>query len=231
MLKRFSDHLITEKEDSHHLGISPEHLIAHLEKNKEIRSVVDEKADEISHNFHSNLDHFEPSHRKAINHWAGDMSKKGNYQKVNNHLRYEKPIGAEEHYTIKHLDDMLEKHHTPQALHVYRGIHAPLSHHIDNLKIGDIYADKGFVSTSVDPSRAAYFARDHDPEKNGKFMHIEIPKGSHATYMDHPHLTPFSEREVLLPRDANLKYMGVSEYRQPHGGTAHLHHFKYVGKD
>lgn len=222
---------LDEKEEKV-LGIAPAHLVNHLEKNDSVglHHLFAKSAEEVKTHINPSLDKFQPSHRKAILDWAGDLSRKGNYRRINSHLRFGNPVSTQETATIHHLDDMTENHKLAQDVHVYRGIHRPLSDHIDKLRIGDKYIDKGFLSTSTNPTRAAYFAQTENTEKNGKFMHIHLKKGASAAYLGHEELAPFSEHEMLLPRNAHLQFLGTTQYRHPHlNSQVDIHHFVYHG--
>lgn len=64
---------------------------------------------------------------------------------------------------------------------------------------GNVYYDKGFISTSVDPSVAHGF-------ESGVLVRITLPKGTRAAYLGHFNNGHFeSEREYLLQRGAKFR--------------------------
>jgi hypothetical protein len=123
------------------------------------------------------------------------------------------------------IDRLAEPSKTPYNL--LRSIHSdhPMSNHISRLKAGDIYQDKGFLSTSK--SKKGLDSVISSGEESGlspeHILHITIPKGHHIIDVNrhlgnHYHK---SQDEILLQR--NTKLLKTGEYID--GDVVH-HQFK-----
>lgn len=103
---------------------------------------------------------------------------------------------SEADYHIEELANAFKEFETKANMKTYRGLAKNYMDEIkDNLRVGDVLEDKGFVSTSTDIDVA---------ERFGYYvMEVLIPKGSRASSVDH--LTSTSgESEVLI--DAGAKF-------------------------
>lgn len=103
---------------------------------------------------------------------------------------------SEASYHIDELADAFRGFETKANMKTYRGLAKNYMDEIrDNLKVGDVLEDNGYVSTSTDIDVA---------ERFGEYvMEVLIPKGSRASSVDH--LTSTSgESEVLI--DAGAKF-------------------------
>lgn len=102
------------------------------------------------------------------------------------------------------LDSLLDSPSAvaPYNIKVYRGIYGDF---LQAPKIGDVYEDPGFVSTSVYPERAANFGN--------RMNVIEVPEGMPAIYLNAFNQGNLArEAELLLPRNIQLVYMGEESY-------------------
>lgn len=80
---------------------------------------------------------------------------------------------------------------------------------VENLKAKKPFTDKGFVSTTA---TQRYLKLNQDTAERGEsnrsslrphvFMHIEVPKGAHATYIES--IESSNEDELLLPRNTTF---------------------------
>jgi hypothetical protein len=103
---------------------------------------------------------------------------------------------SEASYHIDELANAFRGFETKANMKTYRGLAKNYMDEIrDNLRVGDVLEDKGYVSTSTDIETA---------ERFGEYvMEVLIPKGSRASSVDH--LTSTSgESEVLI--DAGAKF-------------------------
>jgi hypothetical protein len=202
----------------HVVGIHPNDLSTAFKDKHIIRKAADDALVKLM----PSIKHIPKEHLNAVNTWAGDDTKKGRYREINDHLRNGKAVDPKLKESIKNLHGFINDNPLKHDVHVYRGLHAPMSESVQKLKPGDLYTDKGFMSTTISPKRASYFAK----EGKGVFCHFHMPKGSKATYLDHPDLTPFSENEVLIPPNTKMRYKGYTNFNHPEAGTIKLHHFK-----
>ena len=90
----------------------------------------------------------------------------------------------------------------PMNIKAYRGMYADM---IPEPIVGDVYTDKGFIATSLFPKKAEAFG--------DRMNVIEIPEGTSALYLPTVSSSMTGEAEVLLPRDAQLVYMGEETYK------------------
>ena len=160
---------------------------------------------------HLNRLHDKPNLTKdeegALNHYSGSF-----HRDINDHLRFPEnrmhPDYTEDvhkHY-LKDLDSSLEKHRTKHDVHVWRGIRNRQGAETFKANPGDIFHDKGYVSTSINPVIAANFTNDHT-----NIFHIKVPKGSRAINPFVHNIGSSGEAEVLLPRGSKFRYEGSSE--------------------
>ena len=128
------------------------------------------------------------SERKSIVHYTGT-----GYEKINLSLRH--GDGSNQH--VKPIDAALAKSKVPVDVQVYRGTK---HHSLTTAKVGDIFEDKGYVSTST--SDGAAFS--------GHKLTMRIPAGSTGGYVNSISQHP-GERELLLPRGSRFKIISVTE--------------------
>lgn len=146
------------------------------------------------------------AHKQAIKEYTGSM-----YLSVNQALRKGKPIPAEDRKEMKLVDEAFSKAKTTEPLEVYRGIGPTDADMFANLKVGDSYQDKGFVSTSTDVDTADNFSRGENPT----ILHVQVPKGSKAISVDSMSVfkqgghAARSENEILLNRGASYKVLSI----------------------
>lgn len=137
----------------------------------------------------------EPGEVAALKAYQSSNYKDG-YLAINGGLRRPPPP---EHLTktITDLDAAIGKATVPETVEVYRGITRPLP-----FSKGDVFTDKGFLSTSGAKGTAGAFS-----EKEGALMHIRVPKGANAAWVDA--VNDGGERELLLPRGSKFKVLSV----------------------
>lgn len=102
----------------------------------------------------------------------------------------------------KDLDKVLRKSTLDTNMTLYRG-----SPHLPKLKSGDIFVDRGFVSTSRDPLTAYQFGKT-PYTSNSPGMVIAAKKGQSGYNLKG------EEREVILPR--NLKFRVTDKVKRVH---------------
>jgi hypothetical protein len=126
----------------------------------------------------------------------------------------------EHHSTI--LDSIIDRHTTNHHTHVWRGVGVDMHHHMENIKRGDTFQDKGFVSTSMSPRVASNFA-DSDRLRKHHIIHINIPTGSKA------YGARGREHEVILPRNSKFRYDSKEVHKIPHSQEEfHIHHMTHI---
>jgi hypothetical protein len=134
--------------------------------------------------------------------------------------------GEIEHHT-KNLDSVLNKHSLSNNFHVWRGFAEHKIVPALNLKPGDTFHDKGFVSTSTNPNVAKGFT-PLSPGIDRHLFHIKVPKGSKALAMEHVSFGAGGENEVLLPRNSKFRYDSREEHPAPEGSKLIIHHVTHI---
>ena len=118
------------------------------------------------------------------------------YYEMNEYLRgINTTISASDKSAIKHAVEALEKTSAPENIIGFRGIRPfGIFNDLHSLKIGTVYQDKGFTSTSLDKTRSFF----------GIKVKIHIPKGSKGAYVDS--ISAYrGEKEFLIPPGAKFQ--------------------------
>jgi hypothetical protein len=118
---------------------------------------------------------------------------------------------------IRELDETMAR--TPnitQGITVYRGIDSAegnMPPEFEDLEVGDVFSDVGFVSTSLDPSTAASFGGSNQrlTENQGTVFRIDVPANSEGIFpnswlgLGKDGNGAALEWEFLLPRGSSFK--------------------------
>jgi hypothetical protein len=128
------------------------------------------------------------------------------YQGDPDDIPYRPYPSTHEHEIIQHLDAALlhPQARLPRNMSLYRGISRKTMARIANMQSGDVWVNKGYLSTSLDRELAENwkgYGPDHD------VVHIAAPRGTHGLLLG-PLSQNASESEVLLPRLNHLLYQG-----------------------
>jgi hypothetical protein len=113
--------------------------------------------------------------------------------------------------TIALLDGAIE--YAPpldSPITVYRGVKGNGLDFFEALKVGDVYSDKGFSSTSLDPAMGAKFANAESGMYQGIVLRMKLPAGTQGVFPASVTgiESQFSrEAEFLLPRDSKFKIL------------------------
>jgi hypothetical protein len=128
------------------------------------------------------------------------------YIKINKLLRqtgeYPEEIKKEIETKIKKIDSAMQKASTSSEVTAYRVVS---NSHTKNLNEGDIFEDKGFVSTSVDKRilKAAF-------DESMSSITIFVPKGTKALPLKGSSFSHSEESELLLNRGTKFKVLKKS---------------------
>jgi GNAT superfamily N-acetyltransferase len=98
---------------------------------------------------------------------------------------------------------------TSEDMTVYRGIKGNGLDFFESLKSGDVFQDKGFVSTTLDPNTVTKFSVQGSMYQ-GIVMRMQIPAGSKGLFpMSVTGMGQASSREAefILPRDSKFKIL------------------------
>ena len=115
--------------------------------------------------------------------------------------------------TIDALDKAIET--APplsEELVTYRGVKGNGLDFFEALKVGDVYEDKGFTSTTIDPGVAQQFGGSL-PYYDGLVFRMKLPSGTKGIFPSGYHepmygWTPsMTEAEFLLPRGSKFKVL------------------------
>jgi hypothetical protein len=116
---------------------------------------------------------------------------------------------------VSNLDNLVSRTETPRDFTLFR---AASDTNFTNLKVGDTFSDRGFVSTTVDSAQLKDFL-----PKNGSGVTLEInlPAQSKAlsiqkyykdaVYGEKPMSYILAENEYILPRLTNFQVTGIEE--------------------
>lgn len=97
------------------------------------------------------------------------------------------------------LKEIMDNTASPERK-VYRGVTGDFANKISNLKVGDTFTDKGFMSTSYDKEVANQFAGEH-----GVTMTINVPSGFGKSMSISSYSMKPDEAEVLLNAGSTLR--------------------------
>lgn len=120
---------------------------------------------------------------------------------LRNNKKYDKDAFPEEYErlltNINHISNVLKRAKTKEPIIVYRGIDEKFINTIsDKLKIGSMFKDDGFCSTTTNIKVTNNFS-----SKNGYLFEIHVPKGSHAVSVKSISANE-SEDEILLNKES-----------------------------
>ena len=122
---------------------------------------------------------------------------------------------------IKALEAAINKHEIPQATTLYRGISKESYDSMfgENIQIGSIVKDKGFVSTSTSQSFAEGW------KSHGVTLHISMPKGAKGMNVEKISSVGSIEHEVILQHGSKFEVVSV---HPKSGGKPPIVKVKYV---
>lgn len=128
----------------------------------------------------------------------------GAYQDVNDYLneKYEGFNGIND--MIKDIDNSMSKYNLNTDIITFRGTN---SNHYSNYKVGDIFSEKMYYSTSLNKNIAQTFA---DDKNNAIIVEIKVPKGTKSIYVGDNTNYEF-EAELLLSRNLSYKVIEKSD--------------------
>jgi hypothetical protein len=151
-----------------------------------------------------------PEEQESLRVYSGESA-----ADINAHLRGYSPgidpsarLKGERATVQANLDSAIDKSSLPENLMAFRGISSDGWSRFEDLKPGDTFEDKGYVSTTLNRNIATQFARVDGPA--GGVMIALLPKGIKALPLD-VMLTQDAEREVLLPRNSKFRVREVNE--------------------
>ena len=107
---------------------------------------------------------------------------------------------------IELLDQAMAAHELSVPILVYRGLK---TQYVADLKPGDVYSDKAFVSTSLlkKVAKGKYFGG-----KGHSVLEIQLPPGTECGTCIVDDIESSREVEITLPRNSRFKVISVSEF-------------------
>ncbi|POX41733.1 hypothetical protein C3486_08565, partial [Streptomyces sp. Ru73] len=149
------------------------------------------------------LDQLPDESREALKTYSGNE-----YDLINSHLRFGNPLSDSLKHTIEEMDKVMGARPVPEDVMIVRGTG------VDHIKIdgkplksplqmeGGVFDDKAFTSTAL--------GKTPPPPFNLKpvHMHLRVPKGTPALWIDHLSKHP-GERELLLAKGSEYKVTRV----------------------
>jgi len=126
---------------------------------------------------------------------------------VNAYLRGDRSVSSSDVKSIiSGIDKALQGTSTMSDGVVFRGVPASA---FDELKVGKVLTDPGYMSTSVNPSSALAFASYED---EGVVLRLTVPAGSRALAVDGLNTdSVLGESEIILPRGTSMKITKIAE--------------------
>ncbi|MFF2014069.1 ADP-ribosyltransferase [Streptomyces sp. NPDC058195] len=172
------------------------------------------------------VDNLDPSAKQALWDYTGETFP--SYHDMNGYLRGTSGYGPrpEVLHDIAEMDRVMSTRPVPDDIMIVRGTglgHLNLSSPYDML--GETFPDKGYTSTSLGNHPVSSFA--------GKeaILHLRVPKGTPALWLEKVSKFDASERELLLARGSEFKVTRVfmengqvqvyGEVLPPNKGVAH----------
>jgi hypothetical protein len=107
------------------------------------------------------------------------------------------------------MDSVVNKSVLPQSTVLYRAVNSGA---VAGASVGDVLHQKAYTSTSLDEAYARRLLTD--PEHgivDPVLMRVRAPRGAHAALLDQYSGAQGNESEVLLGRDARLRFLGKSD--------------------
>ncbi|MEU9466942.1 ADP-ribosyltransferase, partial [Streptomyces avermitilis] len=144
------------------------------------------------------LDTLTPESRRGLVTYTGSA-----YDSINSHLRFGADVSEYTLQTIDEMDRVMGAAPVPEDIMVVRGTgidHLQLDSPLDMQ--GRVFDDKAYTSTAL--------GKTPPPPFDGKpvYMHLRVPKGTPALWLDHISQVP-GERELLLARGSEYKVTRV----------------------
>ncbi|MFE9167915.1 ADP-ribosyltransferase, partial [Streptomyces kebangsaanensis] len=144
------------------------------------------------------LDDLHPESRSALVTYTGSA-----YTSINGHLRFGEHASEYTLHTIDEMDKVMGARPVPEDVMIVRGTgidHLDLKSPMDMQ--GGVFDDKAYTSTAL--------GKTPPPPFDGKpvWMHLRVPKGTPALWLDHLSQVP-GERELLLARGTEYKVTRV----------------------
>jgi hypothetical protein len=194
--------IIESKQDA--FGVSPEKFKKDISEGGKDYDYMHEVA---QNHLTGDTSHIKRNEKNAISRWT--QNSPTGYKEINSHLR--NGNGDKETREITgHLENAVRGHSIPHDTWGYRGVHSVHAKNLDKLKSGDVFHNKGFASTTLDPNKATHFARGEH------MLAVHIPKGTNALYVSHPNLNSWtSEREMVLAPSTHYKYSHSENIEAP----------------
>lgn len=131
---------------------------------------------------------------------------------ISKRLRGATPLSASQQKYADNLDAAFNSvPATEKELTLHRGIDTTKKSGVSqlpkDLKVGDTFGDKGYMSTSLSSKVAEDFAT-----KDGDVLHLTLPAGAHPIDVN-AHISGAygAEREVLIPRGAQIKVTSIKD--------------------
>jgi hypothetical protein len=157
--------------------------------------------------------------------YAAQHYRSTGYMEINNLLRgdgsdWGREFSPADIRAIELLDETMQKSTLDEFTTVYRGTHmmaGEASTFLDGLKVGEVYTDPTFVSTTRDEDVARDFALNRAPDdaaENRTSIIWELVSPSGTSAIDIEKLFPgygSHEREVLLGRDTHFRILGKED--------------------
>lgn len=172
-------------------------------------------------------------HIKAVatsdEHSAAMLYSGHSYEQINGSLRSGqfKDMGLPEdrmNNAISHLDSLMNKSQLTEPVLTYRGSEPHPS--FSNLKPGETFVDKAFVSTTTDPS-VIFGAHGDSSFDGGVVFHITSPAGTKIAGI--PSNYP-KEKGMLLGRGTAFRLDRVEHGKSPSGDKIRIMHVTVVGQ-
>lgn len=128
---------------------------------------------------------------------------------INHHLRQGLPVPKEHQKTLATLDAVVAAGNSRSYDHmtIYRGITKDFA---GMFKVGAVFEDEGFVSTTASKAYSRQFIEDSFGEGEGVYLHIDMPGGMPVFSVNNAlgdgHSYAY-QSEIILPRNSRFKVL------------------------
>ncbi|MFF5981699.1 ADP-ribosyltransferase [Streptomyces olindensis] len=211
----YTPHVSADEFDE--LSVADKHRVASAELSEGTLSFADSDA-AIRYGqdyWNDYVDNLDPSARQALNDYSGDTFP--SYKDINGYLR-EIPDYAKAKPEVMHdiaeMDRVLASRPVPDTIMVVRGTdlgYLNLSSPMD--MVGQTFPDKGYTSTSLGDHPVGSF------KYKEAVMHLRLPKGTPALWLEKVSQYGMDERELLLARGTEYRVTRVFM----DGGKVHVY--------
>jgi hypothetical protein len=152
----------------------------------------------------------------AVGYWGSQDG----YKDINGTLRGQ-PESVKSYAAIQDLNSAMLQNPLKEDTSVWRGLYGPQAEELRKLKEGDVFFNKGYTATTIDPRQSTHYgAKDtlkYKKDVDNILLNYHLPAGTPSLYVSHPDAGNYiqSERELLLPHGGKYSIIGTEKIKSP----------------